>query len=84
MTLSAVADGRTNRSCFDPRAGHPNFDKALDEIGAEYHAILLFPLPNERIDHGLIFWKAPAEWRAFYSKGISSIGILPSGNAVAL
>jgi hypothetical protein len=44
------------------------FDKALDEIGAEYHAILLFPLPNERIDHGLISWKAPTEWRAFYSE----------------
>ena len=44
------------------------FDKALGEIGAEYHAILLFPLPDEQIDDGVISWKAPSEWRAFYSE----------------
>ena len=35
------------------------FNKALGEIGAEYHAILLFPLPDEQIDDGVISWKAP-------------------------
>ena len=55
------------------------FDKALGEIGAEYHAILLFPLPDEQIDDGVISWKAPS---VSTQKEISSTETPQSGNAV--
>ena len=43
------------------------FDKSLMEIGAEYHAIPLLPRQGERIEEVCLAWKAPPEWRAFYS-----------------
>ena len=42
------------------------FDRALTEVGAEYHAIVLFPIGKD-IEDGAIAWKVRSDWRALYS-----------------
>jgi LuxR family quorum sensing-dependent transcriptional regulator len=43
------------------------FERALTEIGADYHCVVFLPRPGERVEDVCMSWKVPDEFRRLYS-----------------